>query len=183
MGMSALRGGEALSVITDWGLLITVAGTISDTTARRCFSDSSKCLLTCRNSALFLSAANTVTQHDVSMARAMLVPWDEPSLHMMQVREVSNFIIGQDATTTGTPILNSANTPASANPMILCLSVLFICRIHSADSFVRFICPKQRIDFPLRSSHFCARRIYPNSVRISTAASQDWEKNLSIYSL
>lgn len=61
------------------------------------------------------------------MARVTCTPDDKPSLHMMQAREFSYFIIGQEATTTGRPTLNSANTTASVSPVILYLSENCMC--------------------------------------------------------
>jgi hypothetical protein len=115
MGMSRVSGGDESSAprfptkdgFGDW--IIEERRGISITS----FTLSTFCC-DWRNSVVFLSAANRVSQHERSKYVEMRRPSAcQSSLHIVQNGELCSFTIGHEATTTGTPTLKRANTAAS----------------------------------------------------------------------
>lgn len=97
---------------------------------------------------MLLSAANFVAQQDLSTAFVnFTVREAEPSSHIMHLLESINFIIGQEATTIGKPMLNTAKMIARVSAMIRCLWI----------DVIRLVEREKRC---FRSCHYCARGIY-----------------------
>lgn len=129
MGMLIALGGEAELSMRKEKSGTTLPQINGETTATSCFDRSSWSILNCRNSVLFLSEANFVSQQDLSTKFEILaLPGVAPSSHIMHCFESEYFIIGQEAITIGSPMLKTAKTIASVSAIVLyvCANCMYL---------------------------------------------------------
>lgn len=90
---------------------------------------------------MFLSAAYFVEQQDLSTEFVKRIVPADPSSHAMHADESVYFIIGQEATTIGKPMLNTVKIVANVSPIMRYLRIDIICLIEPTCFLLRSLSP------------------------------------------